>query len=62
LTTAAGRLALHDPQPGRIVPLDNNYVVRTELPGMDPDKDIEITVEGGTLARPSSAAASAGVG
>ena len=28
---------------------DNNYVVRAELPGMDPDKDIEITVEGGTL-------------
>jgi HSP20 family protein len=27
----------------------NNYVVRAELPGMDPDKDIEITVEGGTL-------------
>jgi HSP20 family protein len=28
---------------------DKNYVVRAELPGMDPDKDIEITVEGGTL-------------
>jgi HSP20 family molecular chaperone IbpA len=28
---------------------DNTYVVRAELPGMDPDKDIEITIEGGTL-------------
>ena len=28
---------------------DNNYVVRAELPGMDPDKDIEITVDDGTL-------------
>jgi len=28
---------------------DNNYVVRAELPGMDPDKDIEITVGAGTL-------------
>jgi len=28
---------------------DNNYVVRAELPGMDPDKDIEITVQNGTL-------------
>lgn len=28
---------------------DNNYVVRAELPGLDPGKDIEITVEGGTL-------------
>jgi len=28
---------------------DNNYIVRAELPGMDPDKDIEITVRGGTL-------------
>jgi len=28
---------------------DNNYVVRAELPGMDPEQDIEITVEDGTL-------------
>ena len=28
---------------------DNNYVVRAELPGMDPDNDIEITVENQTL-------------
>ena len=28
---------------------DNNYVVRAELPGMDPEKDLEINVEGGTL-------------
>jgi len=28
---------------------DNNYVVRAELPGMDPDKDIQITVENGRL-------------
>ena len=28
---------------------DNNYVVRAELPGMDPGKDIEITVAGGTM-------------
>ncbi|HXZ75353.1 MAG TPA: Hsp20/alpha crystallin family protein [Streptosporangiaceae bacterium] len=28
---------------------DNTYVVRAELPGMDPDKDIEITVADGTL-------------
>jgi len=28
---------------------DGNYVVRAELPGMEPDKDIEITVENGTL-------------
>ena len=28
---------------------DNRYVVRAELPGMDPDKDVEITVEDGTL-------------
>lgn len=25
---------------------DGNYVVRAELPGVDPDKDIEVTVEG----------------
>jgi len=28
---------------------DDKYVVRAELPGMDPQNDIEITVEGGTL-------------
>jgi HSP20 family protein len=28
---------------------DNRYVVRAELPGMDPDKDVEITVEDRTL-------------
>jgi len=28
---------------------DNNYVVRVELPGMEPEKDIEITVTDGTL-------------
>lgn len=28
---------------------DNRYVVRAELPGMDPEKDVEITVEDGTL-------------
>ncbi len=28
---------------------DDRYVVRAELPGMDPDKDVEITVENGTL-------------
>ena len=28
---------------------DNCYVVRAELPGLDPDRDIEVTVEGRTL-------------
>lgn len=28
---------------------DDHYIVRAELPGMDPDKDVEITVEDGTL-------------
>ncbi len=28
---------------------DNRYIVRAELPGMDPDKDVEITVDGRTL-------------
>ena len=28
---------------------DNTYVVRAELPGMDPDKDIEILVGDGAL-------------
>ncbi|MEQ4725910.1 MULTISPECIES: Hsp20/alpha crystallin family protein [unclassified Nonomuraea] len=30
--------------------IDNsNYVIRAELPGMDPDKDVEIIVSGGML-------------
>jgi HSP20 family protein len=28
---------------------DNRYVVRAELPGLEPDKDIQVTVEGGVL-------------
>ncbi|MDF5756293.1 Hsp20/alpha crystallin family protein [Spongiactinospora sp. TRM90649] len=28
---------------------DGDYVVRAELPGLDPDKDVEITVSGGVL-------------
>ena len=28
---------------------DNRYVIRAELPGLDPDSDIEVTVEGSTL-------------
>ena len=28
---------------------DDNYIVRAELPGMDPGKDVQITVEDGTL-------------
>lgn len=28
---------------------DDRYVVRADLPGLDPDKDIEITVADGTL-------------
>ena len=28
---------------------DDRYVVRAELPGIDPEKDIEVTVEAGTL-------------
>ena len=28
---------------------DGNYVIRAEVPGLDPEKDIEITVEAGTL-------------
>ena len=27
---------------------DNRYVIRAELPGLDPDEDIEVTVEAGT--------------
>lgn len=28
---------------------DGRYVLRAELPGIDPDKDIEVTVDGGML-------------
>ena len=28
---------------------DGTLVIRAELPGIDPDKDVEITVEGGIL-------------
>ena len=28
---------------------DNRYVIRAELPGLDPDQDIEVTVDGRTL-------------
>ncbi|MGH3463157.1 MAG: Hsp20/alpha crystallin family protein [Kribbellaceae bacterium] len=28
---------------------DDQYVLRAELPGIDPDKDVEIAVEGGAL-------------
>jgi len=28
---------------------DNRYLIRAELPGLDPDRDIEVTVEGSTL-------------
>ena len=28
---------------------DDRYVIRAELPGLDPDKDIEVTVNGRTL-------------
>jgi HSP20 family molecular chaperone IbpA len=28
---------------------DDHYVIRAELPGLDPEKDIEVTVEGRTL-------------
>jgi HSP20 family protein len=28
---------------------DNRHVIRAELPGLDPEKDIEVTVEGSTL-------------
>lgn len=28
---------------------DNRYLVRAELPGLDPEKDIEVTVDGRTL-------------
>jgi HSP20 family molecular chaperone IbpA len=28
---------------------DGSYVVRAELPGIDPEKDLEVTVSGGIL-------------
>jgi len=28
---------------------DNRYLVRAELPGLDPEKDIEVTADAGTL-------------
>ncbi len=28
---------------------DNRYVIRAELPGLDPDKDIEVTVDDGIV-------------
>jgi len=28
---------------------DGSYVIRAELPGLDPDKDLEVQVEGGVL-------------
>ncbi|HTX84565.1 MAG TPA: Hsp20/alpha crystallin family protein [Streptosporangiaceae bacterium] len=28
---------------------DGNYVIRAELPGLDPDKDIDVTVDDGTM-------------
>src|SRR5271169_3905471 len=28
---------------------DNRYVIRAELPGLDPERDIEVTVEGRNL-------------
>ena len=28
---------------------DNTYIIRAELPGIDPDKDLEITVDAGIL-------------
>ena len=28
---------------------DKQYTLRAELPGIDPDKDIDVTVDGGTL-------------
>ena len=35
--------------PGRGSARDDRYVIRAELPGLDPEKDIEVTVEGRTL-------------
>jgi len=44
-------LALSSAQTFRVEELlrDHHYVIRAELPGLDPDKDIEVTVNGGTL-------------
>jgi HSP20 family molecular chaperone IbpA len=28
---------------------DGTYMIRAELPGLNPDKDVEVTVDGGTL-------------
>ncbi len=44
-------LALSSAQTFRVEELvrDNHYVIRAELPGLDPAKDIEVTVDGGTL-------------
>jgi HSP20 family molecular chaperone IbpA len=28
---------------------DGTYMIRAELPGVDPDKDVEVTVESGLL-------------
>jgi HSP20 family molecular chaperone IbpA len=28
---------------------DNRYLIRAELPGLDPEKDIQVTVDGATL-------------
>jgi len=33
---------------GRVI-LDGSYVVRAELPGIDPDRDLEVTVANGIL-------------
>ena len=47
----ATMLPLHPAQTFRVEDYvqDNRYVVRAELPGVDPEKDIEVTVEAGTL-------------
>ncbi|MEV1168460.1 Hsp20/alpha crystallin family protein [Nonomuraea sp. NPDC049784] len=43
LRTAEGTIRIEDY-------IDNGkYVIRAELPGMDPEKDVEITVSGGVL-------------
>jgi HSP20 family molecular chaperone IbpA len=41
-------------RPGRLIKLedemdDDRYVLRAELPGLDPDKDVDITVRDGRL-------------
>ncbi len=47
----ATMLPLHPAQTFRVEDYvqDDRYVVRAELPGIDPEKDIEVTVEAGTL-------------